>query len=105
MAVSTLTQPKHPVDQVPAAPKLAVLGLQHVLAFYAGAVIVPLLIAGSLNLDTATTIHLINADLLTCGIATLIQSVGIGRHAFWEAIAVGRSRGSVSLPRDLRAHP
>lgn len=80
MAVSTLTQPKHPVDQVPAAPKLAVLGLQHVLAFYAGAVIVPLLIAGSLNLDTATTIHLINADLLTCGIATLIQSVGIGRH-------------------------
>ena len=80
MAVSTLTQPKHPVDQVPAAPKLAALGLQHVLAFYAGAVIVPLLIASSLNLDTATTIHLINADLLTCGIATIIQSVGIGRY-------------------------
>ena len=70
----------HPVDQVPAAPKLAALGLQHVLAFYAGAVIVPLLIAGSLNLDTATTIHLINADLLTCGIATLIQAVGVGKH-------------------------
>lgn len=49
------------------------------LAFYAGAVIVPLLIASSLKLDTATTIHLINADLLTCGIATIIQSVGIGR--------------------------
>ncbi|EEW49073.1 xanthine permease [Corynebacterium efficiens YS-314] len=65
---------------MPPAPKLAALGLQHVLAFYAGAVIVPLLIAQSLNLDAATTIHLINADLLTCGIATLIQSVGIGRH-------------------------
>jgi len=65
---------------VPPAPKLAALGLQHVLAFYAGAVIVPLLIAQSLNLDAATTIHLINADLLTCGIATLIQSVGIGKH-------------------------
>lgn len=72
--------PVHPVDAVPAAPKLVALGLQHVLAFYAGAVIVPLLIAASLNLDTATTIHLINADLLTCGIATLIQSVGIGKH-------------------------
>lgn len=65
---------------MPPAPKLAALGLQHVLAFYAGAVIVPLLIAQSLNLDAATTIHLINADLLTCGIATLIQSVGIGKH-------------------------
>ncbi|MDN6602327.1 MAG: purine/pyrimidine permease, partial [Corynebacterium flavescens] len=74
------SQPRHPVDVVPPAPKLAALGLQHVLAFYAGAVIVPLLIAGSLNLDAETTIHLINADLLTCGIATLIQSVGIGRH-------------------------
>ncbi|WJY90374.1 solute carrier family 23 protein [Corynebacterium confusum] len=82
MAAQTSTQPKrtHPVDQVPAPGKLAALGLQHVLAFYAGAVIVPLLIAGSLNLDTATTIHLINADLLTCGIATIIQSVGIGKH-------------------------
>lgn len=82
MAAQTSTQPKrtHPVEQVPAPGKLAALGLQHVLAFYAGAVIVPLLIAGSLNLDTATTIHLINADLLTCGIATIIQSVGIGKH-------------------------
>lgn len=74
------SQPKHPVDIVPPAPKLAALGLQHVLAFYAGAVIVPLLIASSLNLDAETTIHLINADLLTCGIATIIQSMGIGKH-------------------------
>lgn len=74
------SQPKHPVDIVPPAPKLAALGLQHVLAFYAGAVIVPLLIASSLNLDAETTMHLINADLLTCGIATIIQSVGIGKH-------------------------
>lgn len=33
-----------------------------------------------MNLDAETTIHLINADLLTCGIATIIQSVGIGKH-------------------------
>ncbi|MDD7464769.1 MAG: solute carrier family 23 protein [Actinomycetaceae bacterium] len=70
----------HPVDRVPPAGKLTLLSIQHVLAFYAGAVIVPLLIASSLNLDAATTIHLINADLLTCGIATLIQSVGITKH-------------------------
>lgn len=71
---------KHPVDEVPKAPQLVVLSLQHVLAFYAGAVIVPLLIASSLKLDAQTTIHLINADLFTCGIATLIQSMGITKY-------------------------
>lgn len=76
--VTTTLNSPHAVDAVPPAPKLFTLGLQHVLAFYAGAVIVPLLIAASLHLDTATTIHLINADLLTCGIATLIQAVGLG---------------------------
>lgn len=70
---------QHPVDQVPPVGRLAVLSVQHLLAFYAGAVVVPLLIAGQLNLDAKTTIHLINADLFTCGIATLIQSVG-----FWK---------------------
>ncbi|BAM28160.1 solute carrier family 23 protein [Corynebacterium ulcerans] len=75
-----MTSANHPVDALPSSPKLVALGIQHVLAFYAGAVIVPLLIAGSLNLDAATTIHLINADLLTCGLATLIQSVGVGKY-------------------------
>lgn len=69
-----------PVDRVPPAGRLALLSIQHVLAFYAGAVIVPLLIASSLKLDPVTTIHLINADLFTCGIATLIQSIGITKH-------------------------
>ena len=69
----------HPVDQVPSFGKLTVLGIQHVLAFYAGAVVVPLVIASGLGLDNHTLVHLINADLLTCGIATIIQSAGIGR--------------------------
>ena len=68
-----------PVDQVPSFGRLTVLGIQHVLAFYAGAVIVPWVIAQNLGLDTQTLIHLINADLFTCGIATIIQSAGIGR--------------------------
>ena len=109
---SPTTAPVHPVDAVPPAPKLAALGLQHVLAFYAGAVIVPLLIAGSLGLDEATTIHLINADLLTCGLATLIQAVGVGKHigvrlpiiqgvtttAVSPIIAIGMGAGDQPLP-------
>ncbi|NKF24226.1 solute carrier family 23 protein [Solimonas marina] len=68
----------HPVDEVLPLPKLAAYGLQHVLAFYAGAVLVPILVAGGLGLSTAQLIHLINADLFTCGIASIIQSVGLG---------------------------
>ena len=68
----------HPVDERLPLPQLAAYGFQHVLAFYAGAVLVPILVAGGLGLSTEQLIHLINADLFTCGIASLIQSVGIG---------------------------
>ena len=70
---------RHPVDELLPAPKLAVYGFQHVLAFYAGAVIVPILLANAIGLSTSELIHLINADLFTCGIASIIQSVG-----FWK---------------------
>ena len=76
---ATPTRAVHPVDEVLPAPKLAVYGLQHVLAFYAGAVVVPILLANAIGLSTAELIHLINADLFTCGIASIIQSVG-----FWK---------------------
>src|SRR3954464_7089712 len=69
----------HPVDEVPPVGKLAVYGIQHVLAFYAGAVVVPILLAGAIGLSDRELIHLINADLFTCGIASIIQSVG-----FWK---------------------
>ena len=36
----------HPVDEVLPVPRLAAYGFQHVLAFYAGAVLVPILVAG-----------------------------------------------------------
>src|SRR6201991_4045901 len=70
---------RHPVDQVLPPGKLLVYGTQHVLAFYAGAVIVPILLANAIGLNTQQLIHLINADLFTCGIASIIQSVG-----FWK---------------------
>jgi len=59
--------------------KLFTYGLQHVLAMYAGAVAVPLIIANALGLSKEQLIYLINADLFTCGIATIIQTVG-----FWN---------------------
>ena len=66
-----------PVDEMLPPGKLFVYGLQHVLAMYAGAVAVPLIIAAAAGLTQAQTAFLINADLFTCGIATLLQTLGI----------------------------
>lgn len=73
------TSTTHPVDQILPPGRLAVYGIQHVLAFYAGAVIVPLLLAAAIGLSNEQLIQLISADLFTCGIASIIQSVG-----FWK---------------------
>ncbi|KSU83338.1 nucleobase:cation symporter-2 family protein [Fictibacillus enclensis] len=53
--------------------KLFSLGIQHVLAMYAGAVIVPLIVGGALKLSTEQLAYLVSIDLLTCGLATLLQ--------------------------------
>jgi len=56
--------------------KVVALGFQHVLAMYAGAVVVPLIVGGALNLTPAQMAYLIAADLFTCGIATILQVMG-----------------------------
>ncbi|MFT3812295.1 MAG: nucleobase:cation symporter-2 family protein [Acidovorax sp.] len=66
-----------PVDQMLPAGQLAALGLQHVLVMYAGAVAVPLIVGRALNLSSDEVAMLISADLFCCGIATLIQSLGV----------------------------
>jgi xanthine permease len=53
--------------------KLFSLGLQHVLAMYAGAIIVPLIVGGALKLNAEQLTYLVSIDLFTCGIATLLQ--------------------------------
>ncbi|UXH44999.1 purine permease [Rossellomorea vietnamensis] len=53
--------------------KLASLGIQHVLAMYAGAVIVPLIVGGALGLSGEQLTYLVSIDIFMCGIATLLQ--------------------------------
>lgn len=69
----------HPVDQVPHFGVLGTMALQHVLIMYTGAVAVPLVFGSALGLDNATIAFLISADLLVCGIITIVQSVGVTR--------------------------
>ena len=66
----------HPVDEVLPGPRLAALGIQHVLVMYAGAIAVPLIIGRALKLNPEDVAFLISADLFVCGLATLIQSFG-----------------------------
>jgi xanthine permease len=49
------------------------LGLQHVLAMYAGAVIVPLIVGGGIGLSPLQLTYLVSIDIFMCGIATILQ--------------------------------
>ncbi len=68
----------HPVDQVLPPARLLTLAIQHVLVMYAGAVAVPLIIGGALGWPKDQVGYLISCDLLCCGIASCIQSIGVG---------------------------
>ncbi len=71
--------------------KVGTLGFQHVLAMYAGAVIVPLIVGPAIGLNAQQLAYLISIDLFTCGIATLLQVIGgsileLGCLSFWDVL-------------------
>ena len=53
--------------------RTAALGIQHVLAMYAGAVIVPLIVGEALGLTSVQLTYLVSIDILMCGVATILQ--------------------------------
>ncbi|MFU0788737.1 MAG: purine permease [Virgibacillus proomii] len=53
--------------------KNAALGLQHLLAMYAGAILVPLIVGDELGLTTEQLTYLVAIDILMCGVATILQ--------------------------------
>lgn len=63
--------------------KATMLGIQHLLAMYAGAILVPLIIGGALGFNSAQMTYLVAIDIFMCGVATLLQVwkgkfIGIG---------------------------
>lgn len=68
------------VNEMLPLSQLTVFGLQHVLAMYAGAVAVPLIVGGAVGLTPEQLALLVAADLFTCGLATLLQAIGIGPY-------------------------
>src|SRR3954447_6654430 len=87
---------RHPVDAVPPPGRLLVYGIQHVLAFYAGAVVVPILLAGAIGLSERELILLINAVLFTCGIGSISQSVVIWKTGVKRPLRQGVTFTAVS---------
>ncbi len=79
----------HPVDEILPPGRLTLLGIQHVLVMYAGAVAVPLIIGGALKLPKEQMAQLINADLFACGVVTLIQALGFWRFGIRLPVMMG----------------
>jgi len=87
--MSTTNTAIHPVDEVLPAGRMFAVGLQHVLVMYAGAIAVPFIVGGALKLPKDQIAFLINADLFACGIATLIQCVGLWKFGIKLPVVMG----------------
>jgi uric acid transporter len=85
-----------PVDEILPAPRLAALGLQHVLVMYAGAIAVPLIIAGALGLTPEQRAVLINADIRAGGLASIVQSIGFPGVGIRLPVMMGVTFASVA---------
>lgn len=79
----------HPVDEILPKWELVIFGLQHVLIMYAGAIAVPLIIGGVLDLPKEQIGFLINCDLFACGVISIIQSVGIWKFGVRLPVMMG----------------
>nr|WP_294974573.1 nucleobase:cation symporter-2 family protein [uncultured Pseudomonas sp.] len=93
--VSERRIPGSPVDQRLPLLQLLLVGFQHVLLMYGGAVAVPLIVGQAAGLSREEIAFLINADLLVAGIATLVQSLGIGPVGIRMPVMMGASFAAV----------
>lgn len=77
------------VDDNPNLPTKILLGLQHIFAAFGGIIVVPLVISGSLGLDTEQSTAVMSASILAAGIATIIQARGMGKVGSQVACIMG----------------
>jgi uric acid transporter len=87
---------RHAVDEILSPGKMAALALQHVLVMYTGAIAVPFIVGSALHLTQEQIAFLIQADLITCGLATIIQTVGVWRFGVRMPLMQGVTFASIS---------
>lgn len=97
-------RPPEPEERVPRAA-LGLLGLQHVLVMYAGAVAIPLIIGRALKLPPEQVAMLVSADLFACGIVTLIQSWGLPGIGIRMPVMMGVTFAAVGPMLSMGVNP
>ncbi|TFH87622.1 purine permease [Billgrantia azerbaijanica] len=85
------------VNAMPPLARAIPLGLQHVLAMFVSNVTVPIIIAGAAGLSEAQTTLMIQAAMFVAGVATLVQSLGLGPIGARLPIVMGTSFGFVPV--------
>ncbi|ALC89227.1 uracil-xanthine permease [Bacillus sp. FJAT-18017] len=77
------------IEEKPPIPSLFLFGIQHVLALFSGLVAVPLIVGAALNLPSDQITILVQGSLLTSGIGTLIQCLGLWKIGAKLPICMG----------------
>ena len=96
--------PRKPEERVPRAA-LGLLGLQHVLVMYAGAVAIPLIIGRALKLPPEQVAMLVSTYLFACGIVTLIQSWGLPGIGIRMPVMMGVTFAAVGPMLSMGTNP
>lgn len=66
------------LEEKPPVGTAVILALQHILAAFAGIIAVPLVVASALGLSVEDTSIMVSATIFAAGLATLLQSKGLG---------------------------
>lgn len=98
--MTTSTAPRYGLDERPRLRTAIPLGLQHVMVMMASNVTIPIILATAIGSSAQDTAFLVQMALLVAGIATLVQTMGIGPVGARLPLVQGTSFGFlvVSIP-------
>jgi len=87
-------------NYLPPLKRAIPLGIQHVMAMFVGNITVPIIIAGLIGVTPEEKVFLIQVAIFIAGVATLIQTIGVGPVGARLPIVQGTSFGflPVSIP-------
>ncbi|WP_082748406.1 nucleobase:cation symporter-2 family protein [Nocardioides jensenii] len=85
-----------PEDERHPPGQLLAYGTQHILTMYGGVIAPPLIVGGAAGLSTPDMALLVTAGLFVSGLATLLQTLGLGPFGSRLPIVQGISFASVS---------
>jgi len=97
----TLAQRRDPA-YVPPLPMAVALGVQHVLAMFVSNITPPIIVAGAAGIgfgsaDPSALIYMIQAAMLFAGVATLLQTMGLGPIGARLPLVQGTSFAFISV--------